>query len=191
MQRKLCIFDTPVTELAEEFNLRGRLKGVEVPKTLYNEFLRLYRNSQRLHDKLALVMGDGEHQLIMEEGRGRFDLPPDDYLTEDMAELGRLLKSFNPYYAETAKNKEKVFLTTQQIQGFFSVFAKDSDLYHGIFEALRNTEYLKYHRHLRDVDHVKYAGPTSLQEVVDVYIGVARAHNRQRAYLLELSAAPR
>lgn len=191
MQRKLCIFDTPVSELAEEFNLRGRLKGVEVPKALYHEFLRLYRNSQKLHDKLILVLEDGEHRLVMEEGRGRFDLPPDDYLTDDLNELAGLLKSFDPYRVESAKGKEKVFLTARQIQGFFSLFAKDCDIYHSVFEALRDTEYLKYHRHLRDVDHVKYAGPTSLQEVVDVYIGVARAHNKQRAYLLELSAAPR
>lgn len=188
-ERVQIIFDRPFVDLTKDFNVGGRINAATVPGYLYNEYVDLYRRSDDMHRKLEMVMDDGEHQLAMEEGMDFFKLPNTRYLRKELGELRGILDSFDPYHTTFGKSG-KVKLKDVQIQGFFNLFAKDYDIVHGLFETFRNTDYLKYHRHLRDVQKVKYAGPTSLQEIVNVFFGIARAQNKQRAYLKEL-AAPR
>lgn len=186
-ERAQLVFDKSFVDLTKEFNVGGKINTVKVPNSLYKEFLDLYRRSKRMHDKLLSVIDDGEHILIMEEGRDFFKLPNDHYLRPELAELRTLLNSFSPYDAPRQKNG-RVCLRPDQIQGFFNLFAKDYDIVHDLFETFRNTDYLKYHRYLRDERGVKYAGPTSLQEIVGVFFGLARAQNKQRAFMRELAS---
>ena len=189
-QRHLCIFDISLRKLAGDLFPAARLKPVEIPNELYKEFIRLYHRSMDLYEKLSRVLKDGEHELIMEEGRTQhYNLPPDGYLDEDLNELRDCLKSFDPWRVSYTK-EGKVNLTQEQVEGFFSLFAKDYDVFHKVTEAVRDTDYFDYLRYLRDEAEVCYAGPSSLREVAGIYFGIARAHNRQMKYLAELGVSP-
>lgn len=183
-ERGQLVFDTPFVDLVREFNVGGRINSVTLPYDLYKEYVRLYRRSVDMHKKLLSVMGDGEHQLILEEGRDKFTLPANDIFAEDLNDLNRIIKSFDPFGVTFSHGKVK--LSDTQLQGFFDLFSKDYDVVHNLFEMFRATDYLKYHRHLRN-EGIKYAGPTSLQEIMNVLVGVAHAHHRQNAYIKELS----
>lgn len=187
-ERAQLIFDKSFAQLAREFNFQTRVNAVSIPSSLYQEFVTLYKRSEALHDKLSTVLNDGEHVLIMEEGRDFFRLPPSRYLDKELVALKSALISFDPYKVQHQSNGT-VRLRDTQVQGFFDLFSRDYDVVHKLFEAFRHTDYLKYHKYLRDERQVKYAGPNSLQEILNVFFGLARAQNRQRAYLRELSAA--
>jgi hypothetical protein len=67
-----------------------------------------------------------------------------------------------------------------------SVFANDYDIVHDIFETLRRTEYLRYHRHLCDDLGVKYEGSTSLNEILAVFMKLATTNRSQLNYLANI-----
>ncbi len=184
-QRGLCVFDKPVQSIAQEFN-KHSFRYHEVPYPLFRHYADLYQKSERLYDKMHLTLNDGEHILLMEEGkRDGFQLPSDDYLDIDMKSVKKALTAFDPYRPKSIKDG-KVKLSAEQIQGYFTLFAADYDMFHTVCEAIRHTDYLKLHRYMRDVRGVKYAGPTALQEAVDVYVGLARTNKQQIKYLQEI-----
>ena len=183
-QRATLVFDQTFEDLSRRFNASARVNAAKIPVSLYNDYLDLYRRSEHMHEKLVMVMEDGEHQLCMEEGRGRFRLPEEGYLEPEVRDLKNILKSFQPYYTARPQ-RETVWLERDQIQGFFNLFSKDYDIVHSVLEMLRVTDYLPYHRHLKE-QGIRYAGPTSLQEIVNVFVGVARTHGHQSAYIEEL-----
>lgn len=184
-QRALCVFDRPVQSIAQEFNKCG-FRYHEVPYPLYAHYIDLYKKSEILHDKMAATMNDGEHRLLMEEGRrDGFQLPPDDYLDVDLKCIKKALNAFDPYHARSFKNGN-IKLSAGQIQGFFTLFSAGYDMFHTVAEAVRHTDYLKLHRYMRDERGIKYAGPTALQELVNVYIGVAKTNRQQINYLQKI-----
>lgn len=184
-QRALCIFDRPVQSIAQEFNKCG-FRYHEVPNPLYARYLGLYKKSEILHDKMKETMEDGEHLLLMEEGRRHgFDLPSDDYLQDDLKSLKKALKAFDPYQARVYKHAD-VRLSAEQIQGFFNVFTADYDIFHAVAETIRYTDYMKVHRYMRDVRGVKYAGPAALQVMLDVFVDLSHTHKKQIEYLKQI-----
>ena len=50
----------------------------------------------------------------------------------------------------------------------------------------RTTDYIAYHKYLRDEFGIKYAGPTSLNEIVAANAGLYRAFAAQMGYLKPL-----
>lgn len=190
-QRHLCIFDQPVSELADIFNVRGDWRRIEVPQKLYKEFVRLYQCSEDLHDKIKAVMEDGEHTLMLEDGRRLgFYLPEDDYLDVDLRDLKKNLKAVDPYRT-LGGAKGYVYMAPEQVDGLFKVFVSSYDLLHNVWEIGRNTDYMKCIRHFRDKKDLKYSGPNSLNEMLRVYFGLARAEKQQATYLTQLAATPR
>lgn len=184
-QRVTLVFDHTLDDLARSFNVSAKINAAKIPHKLYNTYLDLFRRSGAMHDKLVAVINDGEHQLCMEEGRSSFVLPSTERMEKHVGLLHGIMKSFDPF--RTDRDKEGVWLDRKQISGFFKLFSKDYDIVHETLDALRTTEYIRYHKHLRD-NGIRYAGPSSLQEVFSVYVGVARVHGRQRAYMEDLAA---
>ncbi len=186
-QRALTLFDRPLNDLAAEFNYTTPLRRIEIPVSLYTQFIRLYERAHGLREKLALVMDDGEHRLLLQEGRltTAFNLPHEDFQRPENDQLGFFLKSFNPYSVKR-RSKEYVSLQPAQVEGFFHVFSAAHNVVHNVLDMFRQTDYLPYQRYLRDELGVKYAGPTSLQEIVGFHFTLARTHKMQKAYLEEL-----
>lgn len=186
-ERALTVFDRPLKDLAEEFNYTTPLRRIEIPVALYTQFLKLYDRARDLREKLTMVMDDGEHRLLLQEGRltTAFNLPHEDFQRAENDQLGAFLKSFNPY-SVARRTKEYVSLQPAQVEGFFHVFSAAHNVVHGVFDMFRQSDYLQYQRYLRDELAIKYAGPTSLQEIVGFHFTLARTHKMQTAYLAEL-----
>lgn len=185
-QRALTVFDRTLNDLAAEFNYTS-LRRIEIPVPLYKQFLKLYDRAMDLREKLSMVMDDGEHRLLLQEGRARttFNLPHEDFQRPENECLGAVLKSFNPYKISRI-NSDYVSLQPEQVQGFFQTFSSAHNVVHSVFDMFRQTDYIDYQRHLRDNLGIKYAGPTSLEELVGVYYTLARTNKMQKAYLEEL-----
>lgn len=177
------IFNSSVADLARSFNIAAPVPQVCLPTKLYSQFLHLYRRSYAMHDGLKAVIEDGEHRLAMEEGQADFRLPAPDYLEEEVAEFGKALKAFQPFAFTPAKKPDHVWLRSSNIDGFLNVFTKTRELILDVAEVLRNSDYLHYHRYLRDVQQVKYAGPVCLQQLFDAEIVLIQTHRAQHGYL--------
>ena len=179
--RGLYFFDRRWGDLAREFGLCARMSEIYLPSSLYNTYLTAYSRADAMQRQTLLVLGDGEHQLIMDEGRDFFKLPDTHALRKDLDELRLILDSFNPYHAPRLADG-RVRLKNNQMDGFFQTFSKALDVTHESFEMFRNSDYLRLFRYLRDDRKVSYAGPTSLYELVMAYYGVARVYVEQSKY---------
>ena len=181
-ERARITFDQSIEDLSKYFNVSATIRAVVMPRALHDEFLDLYRRIDAFGRKITAIHEDGEHQLALDEWRHDFRLPSADFLTAETAKLKQTMTGFDPYRADTQKSG-KVSIAAGQAQGFFDTFTQGYDIVHALFEMFRSTDYMRFMRHLRDVDHTPYAGPTATKELTSVYFGLVRANRGQKAYL--------
>jgi hypothetical protein len=163
--RAPVFFDRRWDDLTKEFNFQTRVTEIFLPIALYNTYLGTYRRIDEMQRKTQEVIDDGEHHLVMEEGRrDRFRLPPDEYLKKELDDLRQSLDGFDPYRV-TPRGQGMVRLSAEQVSGFFRVFSGARDVVERVSDVFHNSDYLKLFTHLRHVQKTPYAGPHSLGEL--------------------------
>lgn len=156
--------------------------NVAVDKDLYSKYLRLYHFSVAMCRKLDEVIEDGEHRLGMEEGSDHgWILPDPDFMREDVDAMKEFLNDLDPFHVQHLKSG-RVKASGKLAIGMHYMVELNRLMVKKLFHMFRTTDYLKYHRHLRDRG-IKYAGPTSLQEVVDAFFFSAHTKNYTQKYL--------
>ncbi len=193
--RARTIFDLPLGRLAGHFHAEAVETYIHVPETLFDQYLNLYGHARRLHHKLVQVISDESHARLLEEGKGKFNLPPRNHLQAENDRLGKAL-AFNPYERNTGIDG-MVLVRLTEIKGLFDVFARGKDVVHGLDTVFSETDYIKFHRYRRDELGKQYEGPKSYNEwlavkwrlktVSDACIELARSHGldgRAPVYLM-------
>jgi hypothetical protein len=177
-------------KLNDQFNAVARCgadtsknRWISVNKDLYDTYLKLYFRSLQLVDKLDCILKDGEHQLCMEEGlKDGWHLPQPDFMADDVAQLKSFMKELDPFYAIPMKNSDNVRVSAKLAVQMHHLLQIDILMVGKLFDMFRHTEYLNYHRELKSKG-IKYAGPTSLGEIVNTYMMMAHTHNKTEKYL--------
>jgi hypothetical protein len=178
-QRIDTVFNKSLSDLAQEFNFKGRIKYIDLPRALHDSYINLYECVENAVEKLGSVLLDGEHALILSEGRGAFTLPPDDYFDAYIENAKKHLKILNPYRFETTK-AEHVRISASQMEGFLKVFTAGYDLLWAVSQTLKESDYLACLRAMR-ARGVAYAGPTAVAELRNLSLSfdsVRRQHEK-------------
>lgn len=163
---------------------RYKNRSIIVEKDLYDKYIRLYHWTRVLCDKLDAVIEDGEHRLCMDEGRETgWNLPHPDFMKDDVAEMKKLLKSLDPFRVSMTKDG-KVRANVTLAVGMHYMAEADRLMIHKLFDMFRTTDYLPYHRDLRERG-IKYAGPTSLGEIFNTMLYLAHTNNYTNRYIQE------
>jgi hypothetical protein len=154
-----------------------------IERAIYDKYLRLYHWSVALADKLDQVIEDGEHRLCLEEGmhEGGWILPDPDFMREDVDALKAFLKTIDPFRC-TSVGKDRVKVSAQLAVQMHYMSEIDHLIVKKLFHMFRSTDYLKYQRHLRDRG-IKYAGPTSLGEILNTYFELAHTRKMTDDYM--------
>lgn len=183
-----CIFDQPVSRLAENFNFRADADGVwRLPEPLYEQFLDAFESLVIFFQKTSAVLADDEHRQIIEWGRKRgYILPPRNFLREDLADLGKALRSFDPF-AIRQTIKGEVDLTLGQIEGLYRSVSIGQRAVDEIGRAYHRTEYHKIFKYLKQDAEAPYQGPTCISETNNLYFKLKNLQQRQ----IEFLASPR
>jgi hypothetical protein len=177
-------------KLSEHFALAAAIpqetdnRLIIVSRDLYDTYLKLYFRSLQLVEKLEAILKDGEHQLCMEEGlRDGWHLPQPDFMEEDVKQLRSFLKQIDPFRVNTSANSSQhTRVSVNLAVQMHHLLQIDILMVGKLFDMFRNTEYLDYHRELKRKG-IKYAGPTSLGEIVNTYMMMAHTHNKTEKYL--------
>lgn len=183
--RPRLVYDKPFAQLVREFDLCAHVKEVFIPPELYHQNLHLYRAASAMHEAMSKVMNDGEHSLMIEEGRRFFKLPDNQFMVREIEDLDAVLKSFDPFHAAT-NAKGEVVISESQGEGFMRLFASSYNMVHEAFEVFRNTDYFKLLRHMRNVQRTPYAGPSAMAEISQVYFALCRTHKSFSHYMDEI-----
>lgn len=158
-------------------------RWVTVSRDLYDAYLKLYFLSHKLCKKLDAILKDGEHQLCMEEGlKDGWHLPQPDFMGNDVAQLGQFLKELDPFAAYPLAGSDRVKVPAKMAVQMHHLLQIDILMVSKLFDMFRSTQYLDYHRELK-AKGIKYAGPTSLSELVSTYMMMAHTHNKTAKYL--------
>lgn len=170
-------------EAAAALDARGKGRKISVGKDLYDTYLRLYFRSKQLCDKLESIINDGEHQLCMEEGRNDgWNLPQPDFMKEDVQRLKQFLKELDPFNSMHHNNGRNTRISAKLAVNMHHLLQINIIMINKLFDMFRETDYLSYHRELK-AKGVKYAGPTSLGEIVGTYFMMAHTHKKTQKYL--------
>ncbi|MBU0800022.1 MAG: hypothetical protein KKA05_03380 [Alphaproteobacteria bacterium] len=160
-----------------------RAGAVVITRALYDAYLDQYNLSQKLARDMEEVMNHREHAMIMEEGRVlRYALPDEEGFLAEMNIYRDFLNSFNPHDVLALKDgRVRVPLRTARGLHFMGEYNREL-VDHVLLEVLR-TEYLRRFTDLKEAG-IPYAGPTALQQTVDVlsaHTRTAREEARSRS----------
>lgn len=158
-------------------------RKIAVGKDLYDTYIKLYFRSLHLAQKLEQIVNDGEHQLCMQEGRDAgWNLPKGDYMREDVLRLKSFLKGLDPFNSVSCRGGSHVKISAHMAVDMHHLLQINILMVGKLFDMFRETDYLNYHRELK-AKGFKYAGPTSLSEIVNIYMQSAHTQNKTQHYL--------
>jgi hypothetical protein len=158
-------------------------RKITVSKELYNAYIKLYFRSLQLAKKLECILNDGEHQLCMDEGqKDGWNLPDHDYMHDDVNHLKTVLKKLDPFRSIPIHNGSHVKISAHLAVEMHHLLQINILMSAKLFDMFRESEYLPFHRDLRERG-IKYAGPTSLSEIVNTYMQSAHTYNKTQKYL--------
>ena len=156
-----------------------RASAVIISRDLYDSYLGQYMHAQRLSLAMEGVMEDGEHRLVLEEARHiGYKLPDEAAFRRELATYREFLNSFNPYdVSATHDGRVRVPLRTARAFHFMAEYNRA--LAEHVLVAVMHTEYLRRFTDLKR-DGFAYAGPTALQQTVDVLAAQMRTEKEER-----------
>lgn len=182
--RKNNVFDKSLSDIAREFNFRGRIKYLDLPRPLHDGYIHLYRRILDAAEKLQCVLLDGEHALVLAEGRSNFTLPPDDFFDDCLSRAKGSMRNFDPFHVERA-TAEHIRISAPQMERFMEVFTAGYDLSHMVLTALKTTDYIACLRHMRERG-VPYAGPTSVREFSALFLMYDSVHRSHETFMADM-----
>ena len=159
----------------------SKVTTVQVHPGIYNAYLILYIECCTLVERMDAVLDDGEHCLLVEEAtQSGFKMPDIEFMRDRTNELRDALMVFNPYNVRIFRDG-MVLLPIESARGFYNVAASGQKIVSGVFDAIEKTNYLSWFTVLKNMG-APYSGPTSLQEVINVWAGIDRGAHSERTY---------
>ncbi len=157
-----------------------RAKALRIPRPVYDAYVDLYRQSVRLAVALRNVIEDGEHCLAMEEAAAQGHRLPDlAEFSEELRQYIEFLNSFDPYGALSSQSGE-ILLPYRTAQNLLAMVHYNCLMLSRVLMGCFETDYMKHFKKLKE-DLIPYAGPTALQEAVDLIGGLARARTQHES----------
>lgn len=159
----------------------GIVKTIRMPERLYGEFLQLHFHTCALIDRLEEVLEDGEHQLLIEEGRQHgLRMPDAEGFLLRIAASRAQTDSYDPGYC--VRDGGDIILPIHVARGLFGTAMMGMSLVHDSFQAILTTDYARYLRTLRN-NGCAYAGPEALTQMYTLHIAlqIAAALTEEKA----------
>ncbi len=159
-----------------------RSREVLVHPMIYRAYLVLYLESCALLNRMDAVLDSRLHQAIMAEAIDRGFVMPD---VESMREKTNALRlaiamSPDPHDVRLYKNN-MLLMPVKTACAFYNVAARGQDIVEDVFYAIEKTQYLPWFTVLKKRGE-PYAGPTSLQEVFNVWANLERSASSEKKY---------
>lgn len=146
----------------------AKIRSVMVHAEVYRGYMWLYSCAFHMVQQTEKVLDDARHQEILVRGPMLGYVMPDaEIIRKTTAELRRALEGFDPNEAGMVNGR--VSLPIKTARGLYNMACLSDRLIDEVFMSIRKSEYMLWIRALKATGEI-YDGPTSLQEVVDVFV---------------------
>lgn len=160
----------------------SRPSAVRVPLDLYFQLCAVYRDTVRLIDQLETVLEDGEHCLVIEEGKALgLKMPDTESFRYRLPAYRAQTRSYSPF--EVTRDGDSVYMPIHVARGLYTTALLGISLTHDTFESVLKSDYWKYLRELKQRG-APYAGPACIPEMMSAHITLQIAAQFVRRHAL-------
>lgn len=140
-----------------------------ISDTLYAMHLHLHKEARAMIDQFERVLDDGEHRLVIDEGRQlKMRMPDTESFYMRVDAIRAHLDSYDPDHVRRNEDRT-VLVPIPTARAMHATALQSMSFVRDFFAEVQKTDYLRYLRKLKQ-DGVAYAGPMCIQEVFNQYV---------------------
>ncbi|MFN3826852.1 MAG: hypothetical protein ACK4NR_04425 [Micavibrio sp.] len=137
---------------------------------LYALQLHLHKEARIMIDQFENVLDDGEHRLVIDEGRQmKMRMPDTDSFRMRIDAMRAHLDSYEPDDVRINTKECTVLVPVTTARAMHATALQTMSFVRDFFAEVQKTDYLRYLKKLK-ADGVAYAGPMCVQEVFNQYV---------------------
>lgn len=146
-------------------------KSLIISGLLYNYHLNLYRDIHIMLNQQDKVLHDGEHRQVVLEGlQMKMRMPRTELFKLRVAALRAHMNTYDPRHV-THRPHDKVEVPIHIARAMNATMLLATAYVHDYFSEIKRSDYIKRLRQLKQAGF-PYAGPGSLQETFNTYVGL-------------------
>ena len=163
---------------------KTRIRRVKVHRDIYNAYVELYRSACIMTQKMDEVLDHFEHQRLISTGTQMgYRMPDVEAVAARNAIIKIYLDGLNPYHG-VYEHDGMVEFPARTASQMHLVARHSAMMIADVVNNINQSDYMLWIRNLKKVGGA-YQGPTSLQEVFNVWMNLAVSHAQERRHVPE------
>jgi hypothetical protein len=159
-----------------------RIRRIKVHSAVFGAYVELYNSASIMARKMDEVLDHYEHQSLIASGLERgYRMPDVEAVRARNHVIKMYLEGLNPYQGAVANDNTVEFPARTALQ--MQLVARHSTLMiEDVVRNIQKSDYMLWIRNLKQAGG-PYMGPTSLQEVFNVWCGLVVASKHEQRHL--------